>query len=74
MPSARSGVHDRRAPLAAVAGASLLLSACSAGYTATGESSDVSPADTITIGATAAPASLDFTTTSGAAIDPPRAA
>lgn len=68
MPSARSGVHDRRAPLAAVAGASLLLSACSAGYTATGESSDVSPADTITIGATAAPASLDFTTTSGAAI------
>lgn len=61
----------RRRPAATVLAvalcSSLLLSGCSAGHTATSPS-DVSPADTITVGATTAPASLDFTTTSGAAI------
>lgn len=74
--SSHSGAHTLLpqhkkavAALALALGAAVPLSACTAGHTASVHAGTQATAnDTVVVGATAAPASLDFTTTSGAAI------
>ncbi|WP_233556056.1 ABC transporter substrate-binding protein [Galactobacter caseinivorans] len=53
--------------VALLSAAMLLLSACTAGYTAR-DDAGAAPAGSLTVALTAAPSNLDFTTTSGAAI------
>lgn len=60
----RAGVRLAAALLSA---AVLVLSACTAGYTAR-DDAGAAPAGSLTVALTAAPSNLDFTTTSGAAI------
>ncbi|MCQ9353222.1 ABC transporter substrate-binding protein [Corynebacterium sp. 153RC1] len=63
-------LHSKRLATKVALAASMAgtLTACQAGYTASQTVDTVAAADVITLGLSAAPASLDFTTTSGAAI------
>ncbi|MCS4490555.1 ABC transporter substrate-binding protein [Corynebacterium sp. ES2775-CONJ] len=61
--------NNTRIALASIAGAGIFLSGCSAGSTASQSVHEqLSDSNAVTVGVSAAPASLDFTTTGGAAI------